>query len=134
MHRSVADAFLAYPGPGKQHALAMYTGSYRQKVAVSGITAHCQPVNVALLQWCRARLHIVLEGQAVVLDAGALAPDDGRDGAEHAQRQLQQDDKHDLEVQEVVVRACRARAQQSHYSKNAKPPCRSCAQTQGHEL
>ena len=83
--------------------------------------------NLKLLQRCRARLHIVLEGQVVVLDAVELAPNDGRDGAEHAQRQLQQDDKHDLEVQEVVVRACRARAAQCRtVPETASGLCQPC--------
>ena len=51
-------------------------------------------------------LHVRVHGQLVAGPAGMVAPDVGRHGAEHAHGQLQDDDEANLEVQEVVVRAC----------------------------
>ena len=64
-------------------------------------------------------LHIFVHGELEARVTRALAPDVGRDRAEDAHGQLQDDDEPDLEVQEVVVRACAPHHYQVKYPRLA---------------
>ena len=74
----------------------------------------------------RVPLHILVHGKLVSWIACFGTPDVGCHSAEHAHGQLQDDDEEDLEIQEVVVRACSTHTDQTQPTLPSTTLCLPC--------